>query len=118
MERPLSFEAAPKWAASDTLLQPRVDRLAFERKHGENAFVDAAKRLAGNETVEGFQPLGELADGERALGAQPPFSEPHEVFGGVIVGTIDDAQVIAAAALDGRLQKKAWPFVSGGALCL
>lgn len=43
-----------------TLLQPRIDRFAFQREHSEHALMRAAQRLTSHEPLERFQPEGEL----------------------------------------------------------
>ena len=52
------------------LLEPRVDRLAFEREDPEDAFVNAAEGLVANEAFEGFEAEGEFAQGEGAFGGE------------------------------------------------
>ena len=59
--------------------KPRIDRLALEREHTEDALVHAAKRLAADEPFESFDSERGLADGERALAAEPALAEPFEV---------------------------------------
>ena len=49
-----------------TMSQSRIDRLAFEREHAENAFVDLSQRLAADEPLERLDPQGELGQGKRA----------------------------------------------------
>ena len=51
-------------------LEPRIDRLAFEGQDAEDAFVNAAKRLAGDESLESFDAERELADRQRSLEPQ------------------------------------------------
>ncbi len=41
-------------------LQPRIDRLAFEREYAEYAFVHASQRLTFDEPVQRLQPEREL----------------------------------------------------------
>ena len=49
--------------------EPRVHGLAFEGEDGEDALVDAAEGLAAGEALQRLDPEGELAEGERAFGA-------------------------------------------------
>ena len=53
-------ESVPPSATS----QPGVDRLAFQGQDAEDAFVDVAQGLAGDETLQAFVAEGELAQGQ------------------------------------------------------
>jgi hypothetical protein len=44
-------------------LQSGVHRLAFQRQYPKYAFMDAAERLAGDESFQGLNTERELADG-------------------------------------------------------
>ena len=47
--------------------QSRVDWLAFECKHAEDAFVDFSQRLAADEAIESLEAEGEFREGEGSL---------------------------------------------------
>ena len=86
-------------------LQPRVDGLALEREHGEHALVHAVERLAAHEALERLDAEAELAGGERALAAEPASAEPLDLARIGVLGAVDDAQVLASAALDPGLDE-------------
>src|SRR5262249_41738160 len=94
-------------AECDDKLQPRIDRLAFERQDAEDAFVDAPQRLAADEPLERLDPQGEFAERERSLLGQSAIAEPREVLFGRVIGSVNDAELLAAAALDRRLHQTA-----------
>lgn len=79
--------------------------MAFEGEDGKDTFVDAAKGFATDESLEGFDAEGEFAGGERTLVAQGSRAEAREIVGQRVFGSINDAQVLAAAAFDGRLKE-------------
>lgn len=54
--------------------EPRVDRFALECEHREDALVHPMQRLATDKALEGLNAQAELADGERALLAEPAAS--------------------------------------------
>lgn len=91
--------------------QPRVHRLALEREHTEDALVHAPHRLAPDETLERLDAERELAQCERALAAEPALAQPFEVVRQRVLGTVNDAQVLAPAALDRRLHQT--PLAAG-----
>src|SRR5690606_33168221 len=66
-----------------------------------------AEGLAADEAFEGFEAEGELAEGQRSLAPQAPLAEAAEVFVPVVAGTVDDPQVLATTALEGRLKEAA-----------
>src|SRR5207247_6743501 len=47
--------------------QARINRLALQGQHAEDALVDAPERLAANETLQGLDAQDELPPGQRAL---------------------------------------------------
>jgi hypothetical protein len=71
--------------------------------------VDPPQWFAADEPLEGLDAEGELADGERSLAAEAAIAEALEVLGGAVLGAVDDAQVLAAAALEGRLDQALGP---------
>src|SRR6267142_2128729 len=85
--------------------QPRIDRLAFQSEDAEDALVHAAKRFVANESLEGFDAKGEFSQGERSLAAGAAIAEARKMLVGGVVRPIDDSQILAAAALHGRLDK-------------
>ena len=62
-------------------LEPRVDRLALQGQHAEDALVDAAQGLVADEPLQPFDSERELAMGQPALAGQPALPEPFEVLG-------------------------------------
>ena len=74
-------------------LQPRVDRFALQRQDREHALVDAAQGLARHEALEAFMAESEFAQGEVALAGQASGAQAFEVFGRVVFGAVDDAQI-------------------------
>src|SRR5437867_3977607 len=89
----------------DAASKPRINRLALERQHPEDALVDPIERLLLDEAVERLEAEGELAKGERALGAQASLAQALEVLGERVLGTVDDAKVLAPAALESGLDQ-------------
>ena len=64
--------------------------------------------LAGHEPRDRLAAQREPVHGQPSLGSQRAFPlavlEPFEVAGGVVVGAVDDPQVLAPTHLEGRLQ--------------
>src|SRR5206468_634302 len=87
--------------------EARVDRLALERQDPEDALVDAVQRLLAREALQRLHAQRELAQRQRALGPQAAAAQPRQVLGQGVLRAIDDAQVLAAAALQGRLGQAA-----------
>ena len=87
------------------LLQPRIDRLALQREDAEHALVNASERLSLDEALESFDAQRELAQRQRSLPRQAAFAQPLEVLGQRVLRPVDDPQILAAAALDRRLQQ-------------
>ena len=48
--------------------EARIDGLALQGQHAEDALVDPAQRLAADETLQRLDPQRELAQGQRPLG--------------------------------------------------
>ena len=69
------------YLSNTKLLKPRVQRLALERKDGEDAFVDPAQRFVLCEAVKRFEAKGELAEGELALAAKASVAQAFELAG-------------------------------------
>ena len=80
-------------------LQPRINRLAFERQHAEHAFMHTPKRLARHETLERLVAERKLTDGQVALAGHAAFAQAHKMVRRVIFRAVDDAQILAAANL-------------------
>jgi hypothetical protein len=59
---------------------------------------DLAQRPAGGEAVECLHAEHELALGHRSLVAEPALLETDQIFGGVVLRPVDDAEILAAAA--------------------
>ena len=53
------------------LLQPRINRLALQRQHPENAFMNAAQRFLADESLQRLNAQGKLPDGERPFSRKP-----------------------------------------------
>ena len=70
--------------SADTL-QPRIDWLAFQGKHTEDAFVNAAKGLTADKPLQCLNAQGELSHGQRPLEAEAPASESRQVLFGRVV---------------------------------
>jgi hypothetical protein len=62
-------------------LQTRVDRLALEREHAEDALVDAVQWLVLAQSLQGLRAERELAQGKRALQREIPLAKPLQVLG-------------------------------------
>ena len=89
------------------LLEPRIDRFAFEGEDAEDALVDFAERASVGEMVEGLEAEGEFAFGHRAFVAEASLPEAGEIFRGIVSRAVDDAQVFAATAFNRRLDDAA-----------
>src|SRR6266542_2999573 len=87
--------------------EPRIDGLALERQHAEDALMDAAQRLAADEALERLDAEREFANGERALAAEAAGAKTLEVGGLGVLGAVDDAQVLAPARLERGLDEAA-----------
>src|SRR5207244_7286733 len=93
--------------------QSRVDGLALEGEHAEDTFVNAVERFAGDEAFERFDAERELAQGERALVAEPARTKARQVRFGRVLGSVDDAEVLGPAALDAGLGQALRAAVDG-----
>lgn len=60
-----------------------------------------------DEALEGFDAQREFTEGKKALSAQGAGAQPGEVIRRGIFRAVNDAQVFAAAAFDGWLDKAA-----------
>src|SRR5437763_2994366 len=67
--------------------------------------VHAVERLVADEPLERLQPERELPLRQRALGTEAALAQPLEVLGRGVLAAVDDPQVLAPAALDGRLNQ-------------
>jgi hypothetical protein len=83
-------------------LQPWIHRLALERQHAEHTLVHPTHRLAADESLEPFDPEGELPKRERPLGRQAALTQTIEVFRQRVFRTVDDPQIFPAATLHWR----------------
>src|SRR5437764_8930154 len=63
-------------------LQTRVDRLALEREHAEDALVHAVQRLASNEPLHRLDAQREFPKRERSLVAEASVPQTLDVAGG------------------------------------
>src|SRR5690348_17923777 len=96
-----------EWDGQRQRSQSRVHRLRFQGKHGEDGLMYTPERLAAHEALQRLDAQGELTDGEAALGVQPTLAQAIQIRRLGVVGAVDDAQVLAAAALDGGLDEAA-----------
>ncbi len=69
-------------------LEAGVHGLTFQGEHAED------------ETLEGFDAEGELAQGQGALVAKAALAETSEVVFGCVLGSVDDAEMLPATNLD------------------
>jgi hypothetical protein len=74
---------------------------------GEHALVHAAERLAGDEAAERLHAQGELAQRQRAFRREAALAQTADLIRGRVLGSVDDAQILAATALHGRLRDTA-----------
>src|ERR1035437_9153214 len=95
------FEPSPP--DSSCRLQPRVARLALKGENRKGALVDATQRLVADESLQTFDPQGELASSEAALAGEVSRAQALEVLGQGVFRAVDDPQILGAAALDGGL---------------
>ena len=63
-------------------LQPRIDRLALQGQHAEDALVDTAKRLLTHEAFEALDAEGELPQGPGTASWPGPACRSRERFSG------------------------------------
>jgi hypothetical protein len=80
---------------------------AVSHQNSEHAFVDTPERLALNKSFETFDTQRELAQRQRSLSREPALTQPREVPGQRVLGSVDDPERLPAAALHGRLQQTA-----------
>lgn len=59
------------------VLQSRIDRLAFESQHSEDALVDSAKRFMPRKSFQPFNAECKLAQSERSLRSQSALPQPQ-----------------------------------------
>ena len=74
--------------------------------------MDAAQGFVLNKAIEGFEAQGKFAQGEGLLGFDIALTQFCEIVGGGVFRAVDDAEVFAPSALDGRLNQPAF-FVAG-----
>ena len=86
-------------------LQRRIHRFALQRQDAEYAFVDPAQGLAAYKAFQRFDAQSELPPGQRPLSPETALPQTLQVFRLVVIGAVNDAQVFAAPALDGRLHQ-------------
>src|SRR5215211_1727747 len=89
--------------------QARIDGLALEGEHAEDALVDAAKRLVADESLEGLDAERELANRQRPLAAESACLQAVDVGGLGVLRPVDDAEVLPPARLERRLHEPAAP---------
>src|SRR5437868_15239521 len=69
--------------------------------------MDSAQRLSAHKPLQSFDAEGKFSKGERAFLAQTTAPQPGEILVSRVIRSIDDPQVLAAPALDGRLGEAA-----------
>ena len=67
--------------------------------------MHTAQRLAIYESSESFEAQREFADREAAFAGKSAAPQPFDVLRKIVLGSVDDAQVFAASALERRLQQ-------------
>jgi len=72
--------------------------------------VDATKGFVPDEAFQGLDAKSELAQGKRALSAKAAGAQTVEMFGKGVLRAVDDAEILAAAAFDARLDDAAAAF--------
>ena len=65
--------------------------------------MHAPQRLFFYKTLKRFDTQGEFPHGKAAFLTQSSFAQPRQIVGEGVLGTIDDAQVFRAPALERRL---------------
>ncbi len=63
------------FAANLDRLESGIDRLAFERQHSEDAFVNAAEWFVIDEALQCFDSQREFTSGERSLARESAGTE-------------------------------------------
>src|SRR5262249_45928932 len=89
-------------------LEARIDRLALKGEHGEDALVNPAKWLAGDEPLQCLVTEGEFAEREVALAAEATFAQADEMLGQIVFRAVNDPEIFAATHLEGRLNEVLW----------
>ena len=69
--------------------------------------MSPAKRLFANETFKSFDSQGKLPARKRALGTQTTRAQAFQVFRHEVFRSVNDAQLLRPAALDGELRVSA-----------
>jgi hypothetical protein len=87
-----------------------IDRLAFHREHAEHALVHPVEGLVSTEPLECLDPESELSDGERALASEVAGSQAIDLVGVGVLGTVDEAEVLATPALNAGLHEAVAPL--------
>ena len=67
--------------------------------------MDSSERFASDEALQCLVTEGELAKGEIAFASEATLTKPDEIFGRIVFGAIDDAEIFRAAHLQGRLNE-------------
>ena len=90
--------AAPK----SVFLKPWIDRLASQGKHAEHTFMDTPQRLAADEPLQALDTQSEFSQGQRSLRGEPAHAKPGKVIWRIVIGAINDPEILRSAAFDGR----------------
>ena len=96
-------------AIPGAVLQPWVNRFAFQRQHTKNALVNSAEGLFVYESLQCFQSQGEFTKSKGTFGAKTSALEPLQVLGQSVFRPVDDPEVFSSSNLNGRLRQ---PFPS------
>src|SRR5665213_1235355 len=91
---PLDSQRRPYSRCSGpSTLQPRVNRLTFQRQNGECALMKAAKKLAFHKTLQRFHPHSKFSQSERALRPRPTRPQSFQVLRCRVLRSVDDSEV-------------------------
>src|SRR5260221_2956074 len=96
----------PRWRPSEA----RINRFAFQGQHAKDGFMHAPQRLLPNELLERFDAESELAECQRTFPGKATRPEPFEIFGRRVIRAVNDAEIFAAPAFDGGLNKSPATF--------
>ena len=77
----------------------------------EDAFVDFSQRLAADEAVESLEAEGEFREGKGSLPPEATVAQADQILFISVFRAVDDAEVLAAAAFQGRLRQTATALV-------
>jgi hypothetical protein len=91
--------------------EARIDRFAFQRKHAEDAFVNATQWFASDESLERLEPECEFPQRQGSFMTQAALPQTAEILFGRIFRPIDDPQIFTPATFYRGLNE---PSPTGG----